>query len=281
MNDVGCGELADIVDGQLQLGVLPPLSGRLELVGDIVTDCEQAKPGCLYWGVHDGAEGQMRTQEAFFRGAAGVVVPEAAATFPWDGRFQIVVDCAREALCRLGRWRRSAFQGKLVIVGPGVPASEVMRGLGGDSEPFVVAGIVDAAQALVSVEEKDWAVLSLSAEAFWKIDEISALCCPHAVCIYTLPRGEQAVEPATVAGLLTGFPDDGCFVMVDDHQHKVMVGDRELLATEVRQDVFHFANEQLAVSRPQLPLALACWGVAEATNRRLPVDRWQLNNQSF
>lgn len=270
MNDVGCGELAEIVEGQLQLGMLPPLGGRLELIGDIVTDCERVQPGSLYWPLHSVEHAPLRTQEAFMRGAVGAVVSHAAATCPLDGRFQVVVDCAREAICRFGRSRRLGFDGKLVLAGPGAPADEIPQGLGAHSHAFLVEDLADAAQAMVALTDGELAVLSLSAKAFWQIDEIFALCCPHAVCIYNLPRGEDVIEPGAIAGLQAGFLDNGCFVWVDGRHHKVTVGDREFLATEVGQDVFQVADEQFAVKRTHLPLALACWGVAEAVNWRLP-----------
>lgn len=94
------GELAEMVGGELSLGVLPPLAGPFEPVRRIVVDCRQVRPGDVYWALtarHD--QGAFRAEEAYLRGALGVVV-SGRHVEPWAGKFSLRVPDANAALVR-------------------------------------------------------------------------------------------------------------------------------------------------------------------------------------
>ena len=68
MNVFGCGELAEVIEGRLELGMLPPLGGRLEPIGHVTTNCEDVVPGSLYWAIaseRSAENSQWQVQEAF------------------------------------------------------------------------------------------------------------------------------------------------------------------------------------------------------------------------
>lgn len=99
MNDLCIRDLTDIVGGRLRLGCLPPLGGELEPLGAVVVDCERVAQGDTYWEL-DCESGASRADEAFARGALGVVV-SGRRVEPWAGTFSLEVDDTRAALGRL------------------------------------------------------------------------------------------------------------------------------------------------------------------------------------
>jgi UDP-N-acetylmuramyl pentapeptide synthase len=99
------GELAKAVHGSLSLGSLPPLAGPFEPVRRIVVESRLAKPGDVYWGlIVPGLDGALLAEDAYLRGAFGVVV-SGRHVEPWAGRFSIQVQDANLALAELAAER--------------------------------------------------------------------------------------------------------------------------------------------------------------------------------
>ena len=90
-------QLADLLRGQLELADLPPLDGPSSVVGEIRTDVDRLRDGDVFWAV-DGMKnsGRDRVEEAFARGASGVVASNYDGP-PWAGRWTIHVDDAGAA----------------------------------------------------------------------------------------------------------------------------------------------------------------------------------------
>lgn len=110
------GEFAEILGGQLSLGTMPPLAGEATPVGRLVSDTRQLEPGDVFWALagpnYDGAD---FAQEAFVRGASGVVVAGRQVE-PWAGRWTLKVDDTRWALWQLGERIREDFAGTVIGV---------------------------------------------------------------------------------------------------------------------------------------------------------------------
>jgi hypothetical protein len=99
------GELAEITGGQLTLGSLPPLAGTFEPVRRVVVDSREVKAGDVFWGlVGENYDGARRAEDAFMRGALGVVVCGRHVE-PWAGRFSLRVADANLALLHLSASR--------------------------------------------------------------------------------------------------------------------------------------------------------------------------------
>lgn len=96
MNHLCIRDLAELVGGTLRLGCLPPLGGVLEPLGPVVVDCGRVSQGDTYFELEDPS-GPCRADEAFARGALGVVV-SGRRIEPWAGKFTLEVEDARAAL---------------------------------------------------------------------------------------------------------------------------------------------------------------------------------------
>jgi UDP-N-acetylmuramoyl-tripeptide--D-alanyl-D-alanine ligase len=117
--NLSTGELADIVGGRLRLGSMPPLGGDLEPVGRFAIDSRSVQPGDVFWGLSTQPDRGNLAEEAFARGALGVVV-SGRRVEPWAGRFSIEVDDPKWALWQLGRTMRSRYDGRVIAVVGGV-----------------------------------------------------------------------------------------------------------------------------------------------------------------
>lgn len=94
-------ELHGVIGGDIQLGLMPPLAGKLEPIRRVVVDSAAARPGDVFWAlVGPGYEGSRMAEEAFARGALGVVTSTRYIE-PWAGKFSVRVADANEALCKL------------------------------------------------------------------------------------------------------------------------------------------------------------------------------------
>ena len=93
-------KLASFVHGRLELAGMPPLDGSLSVVGRIRTDVGRIVEGEVFWAV-DGMtnSGRERIEEAFARGAAGVVASGYRGE-PWAGRWAVHVEDAGQAFFR-------------------------------------------------------------------------------------------------------------------------------------------------------------------------------------
>lgn len=108
-------DLVEITGGRLQLGALPPLGGELEPLGRVVVDCQQVRPGDVYWPIGRDAGETAMPEEAFARSALGVVT-SGRRVEPWAGKFAIQVDDCHAALRQLVRAVRCRFMGFVVSV---------------------------------------------------------------------------------------------------------------------------------------------------------------------
>ena len=102
-------QLAELVDGRLRLASMPPLGGGYEPTGRIVIDSNMVSPGYLYWALDGcGHNGSSYTQQAFARGAQGVVVAGRNVE-PWAGKFCIEVADSNRSFCYFVRCLEGTF----------------------------------------------------------------------------------------------------------------------------------------------------------------------------
>lgn len=103
MYRLNIAQLAEIVDGQVVLGLMPPLAGLFEPIGRMVVDCCELRPRDVFWGIASNAyDGTRNVDEAFSRGALGVVIAGRRME-PWAGRFCVQVADTTKALQRMLR----------------------------------------------------------------------------------------------------------------------------------------------------------------------------------
>ena len=110
-------ELGEMVDGQVQLAVMPPLAGRFEPIGRVVVDSREVEPRDVLWAFAAREEQRFAfVDQAFSRGALGVVL-NGRRMEPWAGKFCVTVPDLAAALHRLmrclrredGTWPSDAF----------------------------------------------------------------------------------------------------------------------------------------------------------------------------
>lgn len=114
MNKMCIRDLAELLGGRLQLGAMPPLGGDLEPIGRIVVDCRQIQAGDVFWATMRDGQAADHAEEAFARGALGVVAGRRVE--PWAGKFSLEVPDACSALDSLLNAARNRFSGRLVVV---------------------------------------------------------------------------------------------------------------------------------------------------------------------
>lgn len=109
-------DLTETVNGELQLGSMPPLGGDLEPVGRIVTDVGRVRPGDVYWALETSSQSlAVRAEEAFARDALGAVV-SGRRLEPWAGKFSLLVEDPQWALWQLARRIRAQFTGRVIAI---------------------------------------------------------------------------------------------------------------------------------------------------------------------
>jgi hypothetical protein len=107
-------DLAELIEGRLHFGPMPPVAGAWTRIGRIALDSRLVERGDLFWRL-PGLPWQTGccTQHALFCGAAGVVAA-AADVAAWPGSFCVEVEDPVAALARLVDWLdgpRSARRG--------------------------------------------------------------------------------------------------------------------------------------------------------------------------
>jgi len=103
MLNLSIGDLAEITNGCLRLGTMPPVAGESEPIRRVVLDSHDARPGDVYWAAAGlSFEGAALAESAFAHGALGVVA-SARRVEPWAGKFVLDVADANLALSRLAR----------------------------------------------------------------------------------------------------------------------------------------------------------------------------------
>ena len=108
---ISCGELAEVLQGTLQLADMPPLGGRCEPVRQMRLHSEAWNPGDVVWlpGSDDDQADVVASQLAFAGGALGVVSQRRVTA--WPGGFSIEVPCLRQAGDHLRRWALEHYRG--------------------------------------------------------------------------------------------------------------------------------------------------------------------------
>ncbi len=108
---ISCGELAEVLQGTLQLADMPPLGGRCEPVRQMRIQSEAWNPGDVVWLPGDDVDDAdvVASQLAFAGGALGVVSQRRVTA--WPGGFSIEVPCMREAGRRLRQWALEHYRG--------------------------------------------------------------------------------------------------------------------------------------------------------------------------
>jgi|TARA_B100000809_G_scaffold111422_2_gene109995 UDP-N-acetylmuramyl pentapeptide synthase len=213
MVDLAIGQLADIVDGRLRLGSLPPLGGELEPVGRIVTEAARVGPGDVYWSVDHYATNF--SEHVFFQGAAGVVAAGRHIE-PWAGKFSVQVHEANDALWQLAAWGRSRFAGTVIAVAgrDAARTSAIIRHVLGRRMEMTPAPAITRQPAQVAVD-----MLDLDPHADCGL-------CPH---IDTddagIFRSISLVQPhvmvcteRALAGTLPALPDDAAVIVLGDER---------------------------------------------------------------
>lgn len=107
-------DVTELVGGRLQFGPMPPVDGNLETIGRILPTCQSVRPRDVVLWCHDQVPKDCFLEEAFARGALGVIAERPVA--PWPGRFSLTVTNTRDVLRRLAWWRGKKLRGKRVII---------------------------------------------------------------------------------------------------------------------------------------------------------------------
>ena len=87
-------DLAELTGGEIKFASMPPLAGELTPIDRILLKPTTIEPGDLFWCL---AANRCDIEQAFFRGAIGVVCTNRAAN-PWPGRFVLLVNDPFQAL---------------------------------------------------------------------------------------------------------------------------------------------------------------------------------------
>ncbi|MDP7206679.1 MAG: hypothetical protein QGH11_13985 [Pirellulaceae bacterium] len=92
-------QLADALHGTVRLGQLPPLDGLATTAERVVFTPLAAQPGSLFWDLPTSPSLYF-PEEAFLRGATGVISPRRIE--PWAGGYTIQVTdlCRSERIAR-------------------------------------------------------------------------------------------------------------------------------------------------------------------------------------
>lgn len=117
MNSVSVDDLAKATRGQLRLAVMPPIDGAFTCLNRSVGHSSQVRPGDLYWDFSSASRRNSLVEEAFARGARGVVSQRTVE--PWAGSFALKVDDVSLAVEQGVRLASQRFGGMLLgVLGP-------------------------------------------------------------------------------------------------------------------------------------------------------------------
>ena len=216
MNGLTSGKLAEIVQGPLTLGTMPPLGGEWEPVRRVVFESATVDRGDVYWDLSNctsvpGASGVA--EEAFARGAVGVV--SSRYIEPWAGAFSIQIADAHHALERLAHWVivRSRRRRILVLDAPGGFLPNLLQLLiHGEvtPRPCLTADEV-AMQTIRGGLTAQWDLVSVPVTTEEHLGRISDLCAPRVAVITSAAAGRMDL-PA----LLDALPRGGVALLSSD-----------------------------------------------------------------
>ncbi len=284
MRDLRLQKLHEIVGGRLRLATLPPRHGEDAPVEHVVTDSRHVNKGDVFWGLTGTRfEGGSFAEEAYARGAAGVVVGGKYVQ-PWPGCWSLQVEDGQKSLDELARWNRLRFAGRLVAVTGSVgktTARNMIRAVlgtrfNGCSSPKNFNNHVGVPLSMLTIEpEHDFAVLELAASAAGEISRLATLCQPQVGVITRVGDahlgGFGSVEAVAEAKteLLQAMDEDGFAVLAgdDDRLRKLAAGSRariiwfgrslenDLVATSVRS-----RDGRLSFSVDGTSMSVGVWG---------------------
>lgn len=281
MSTLSTGELAAIVGGRLRLGSMPPLGGDLEPIGRLSLDSRVIAPGEVFWGLAGQSDAAGLPEEAYARGALGVVVAGRRVE-PWAGTFSIEVDDPKWALWQLGRTMRRRFEGRVIAVAGELgktmtramietTLSDHFHGIVGDDtdrhDDYIRVGLPLLLSEL-NDDEHDYAVVELHGR---RPDELAAqvqLCRPDLLVVAPFEDSDEAAR-AACREMLAALPDECLVVMAGDderlarfaesiHDNLMWVGrgaDCDLAADGVR-----LAGGRLQLSLDGEPVRVPVWG---------------------
>ncbi len=208
--------------GQSASGTVP--------VGRVVIDSRQVEPGDVFWGLTGShSDGSAFADEAFSRGAAGVVVNRPVQA-P-EGCWALIVDDTLRALHDWAGWHRQRFTGAVIgvtgSVGKTTTRQMIQTVLGsklrGTCSPRNYNNHVGLPLSMLQMEpDHDFVVLEMGASGPGEIAELSALCRPtigvitHVGDAHLGGFGSRQGIADAKAELLDALPDDGYAVLGDD-----------------------------------------------------------------
>lgn len=221
-------DLVEITGGRLQLGALPPLGGELEPLGRVVVDCQQVRPGDVYWPISgEGGETSL-PEEAFARSALGVVT-SGRRVEPWAGKFAIQVDDCQAALRQLVRAVRCRFMGFVVSVagttGKTTAASWMEQTLGGRGPVFRPtsedSANFDPRSLLELGPEHRFGVFELASESTDTFTEQSQWISPHCAVLLNAAGGwDESIDldhaARRIQALRDSLPSHGSLIVNGD-----------------------------------------------------------------
>jgi UDP-N-acetylmuramoyl-tripeptide--D-alanyl-D-alanine ligase len=201
-----------------------------EPVGPVVIDSRQVESGDVFWGLTgDRCDGSGFANEAFGRGAAGVVVNTPVET-P-EGRWALIVDDTLRALHAWAAWHRERFTGTVIGVTGSVGKTTTRQmihtalsgKLRGTCSPRNYNNHIGLPLSMLQMEpDDDFAVLELGASGPGEIAELAALCRPtigvitHVGDAHLGGFGSRQGIADAKAELLDALPHDGHAVLGED-----------------------------------------------------------------
>ncbi|MCO6454918.1 MAG: hypothetical protein J5I93_06430 [Pirellulaceae bacterium] len=229
LSQLNIGELADVVDGRLRLGCLPPLGGVFEPVRVIGVNSQRVQPGDLFWGLNDQAgRHSWDAETAFMRHAAGAVVCQRRLE-PWAGKYSIEVADTHVALWQLARHVRRRFGGAcLGLLAPagGDWSGWVQAVSGADLprhvDPTIINDWTRLPLDVLSLRENSLAAtLEMPVTCALDVEVFSHLCQPRIVAITSQhlsqlwPVGQTPNPVATRQRLAGALPEETWAVILE------------------------------------------------------------------
>jgi UDP-N-acetylmuramoyl-tripeptide--D-alanyl-D-alanine ligase len=199
-------------------------------VGRVVIDSRQVESGDVFWGLTgDHCDGSDFADEAFARGAAGVVVSKPVQA-P-EGCWALIVDDTLRALHGWAAWHRQRFTGAVIgvtgSVGKTTTRQMIQTVLGsklrGTCSPRNYNNHVGLPLSMLQMEpDHDFVVLELGASGPGEIADLATLCQPtigvitHVGDAHLGGFGSRQGIANAKAELLDALPADGYAILGED-----------------------------------------------------------------